>query len=987
MKRIITIELALLVASQLFAQPSVHRDNTVTFNYRNDSAKQVYVDVQFAGRQQMTKGADGVWTVTLGPAAPDIYPYCYIVDGVQVMDPSSVGYFPNETFKNSLLEINGKGESLIHELRNVPHGAVDYVNYWSESLKTWGNAIVYTPPFYDQHPEKSYPVMYLISGTTDTEEVYFKVGKVNSILDNLIADGQAKEMIVVLPYGNPSKYFPAGTNTFGMGDMFSKDLINDLLPYVEKNYRTINDRDHRAIGGFSRGGNQGLMNGLVNIDKFSWLCSYSSFTNMSLPNNVYDRKDINDLIHLFWLGVGTDDFLYGNAKEYMDFLDSKGIKNTKVFTEGKFGHTWMNARYFLDRTLCLLFQDDATVSARLAQGTSAQPKKLSKNNPDEQKLTPSVMSRLFPRQVNSPVYNPDGTVTFNLNAPNATKVELDGPLAEESKTMVNDGQGVWSITVKPEKADLYQYAFVVDGTKIADPANMYISPDKEFKYSLADVPRAVPSLIDIQKVPQGKVAYRWCHVGDSEEGICVYTPAGYDPKGSENYPVLYLSAGKGDSYESWYRNGRINNILDNLAAQGKAKKMIVVMSESASPAVKAFVDSEYCTLKGADDSYAFARQSDKSWNETRSSIENILPELFKGNGFSPVTNINKDGYPKILSDNSIVFRFRGPADANPVIDICSQRYPMAYGADGYWSVRTAPQVPGFHYYNLITNGISTADPASYSFYGCSRVSSAVEVPEEGCELFEVQDVPHGQIREMNYYSKVMNSWRPVRVYTPAGYEKGKKKYPVVYIHHGGGEDYTGWMNQGRTATIMDNLIAQGKAVEMIIVSVDSNVPATPGSRGAYNWEGMQPYRDELIDNIIPFIEANFRVKADKHNRAMCGLSMGGGQSWHIGLHSTETFANVGLFSSGIFGNGQSADFDLERDCPGILTNTAKFNADHDTFFISCGEQDPRINHTKANVEKMKSAGVNLTFYSYPGDHEWQVWRKSFAQYAQILFKN
>lgn len=334
--------------------PVVNRDNSVTFNYRNDNARNVKVDVQFAGTHDMARGENGVWTLTLGPAAPDMYPYSFIVDGVRVMDPLNPDWFPNEGFKNSIVDIRG-GEALIHSAQDVPHGAVDYVSYKSESLGTYGNAIVYTPPFYDKNKDKKYPVFYLISGTTDTEEVYFKVGRVNFILDNLIAQGAAEEMIVVLPYGNPAKYFPDGTDLRARGDMFSKDLVNDLMPFVEKNYRTINDRDHRAIGGFSRGGNQGLANGLRNIDKFSWLCSYSSFTTMDLP--VYDdAARLNEDLHLFWLGVGTDDFLYGSAKEYLDFLDSKGIKTVKEFTHDKFGHTWMNARYFLDKSLRLLFK-------------------------------------------------------------------------------------------------------------------------------------------------------------------------------------------------------------------------------------------------------------------------------------------------------------------------------------------------------------------------------------------------------------------------------------------------------------------------------------------------------------------------------------------------------------------------------------------------------------------------------------------------------
>lgn len=980
MKKISAVLPAMLIAGSLSAQTVVHKDNTVTFNYKNDNAKSVSVSVQFAGEHQMTKGDDGVWSITLGPAAPDIYPYSFIVDGISVMDPHSPGFFPNETFKNSLLDLNGADEDLIYEDRNVPHGEVDYLKYWSNTLGTWGNAIVYTPPFYDQHPEKTYPVMYLISGTTDTEEVYFKVGRMNTILDNLIAEGQAKEMIIVLPYGNPS-LLPGFKR--GRGDSFGGDLINDLMPYVEKNYRTINDRDHRAIGGFSRGGNQGLQNGLSHIDKFSWLCSYSSFTSTAIPE-VYDRKDINDIIHLFWLGVGTDDFLYGNAKEYMDFLDSKGIKNTKVFTEGKFGHTWMNARYFLDKTFRLLFQDDATVSARIAQTTSAAPKPLAKVS-DDQRLTASAMARLFPVQVVSPKFNEDGTVSFSINAPNASKVELDSPLAGDSKALTKDERGVWSITVKPEKADLYPYAFVVDGTRIADASNMYLSPDKGFKYSLVDIRGEQPSTIDIQDVPHGKLAYRWYNDGGSVKPLCVYTPAGYDPQGSEKYPVLYLKPGEADTYESWSKVGRANVILDNLIAGGHAKKMIAVMAETADASVKNFIDSNYKTLTGAEDSYVYAPAYGRSWMTTRESFIGLVPDLFKEGGISPVTNVNA-AYPKILSDNSVMFRFRAPKDAEPVVDLGGKRYPMNYGPDGFWTVRTEPQVPGFHYYYLVVKGMRVADPASQSFYGASSWTSCIDIPEEGCELFEVQDVPHGQVREMQYYSKSCNQWRPILVYTPASYEKGKKKYPVVYIHHGGGEDYRGWIQQGRTANIIDNLIAQGKCEEMIVVSVDSNVPVPAGGRPGYNAEGMKPYRNELIDNIVPFIESTFRTKSDRHNRAMCGLSMGGGQSFYIGLRETDTFANVGMFSSGIFGGIQEANFDLETECPGITTNTAEFNKNHDLFYVSCGEQDPRISHTRKAVENMKSYGIDVYFNSYPGDHEWQVWRKSFAEFAQMIFK-
>ncbi|MBR0268541.1 MAG: esterase, partial [Prevotella sp.] len=331
----------LMAATAVFSQPRVNDDGTVTFRYKNDSAKVVMVDVQFAGRNEMKRGDDGIWTATLGPAEPDMYPYCFIVDGISVMDPENDLYFPNEGFKNSLLEIKSKNGPLPHDIRDVPHGRLEYIHYYSQSLGGTNTAIVYLPPGYMESQQKRYPVFYLISGTTDTEEVYYKVGRVNYILDNLIADKQAKEMIVVLPYGNPTKLLPAPPaagmpqTQFG-GDVFSKDLIQDLMPYIESNYRTRNDRDHRAIGGFSRGGNQGLFNGLSNLDKFSYLCSYSSFTSTTIPD-VYDNADdTNKKIHLFWLGVGTDDFLYGNARDYMEFLDKKGIRSVKEFTTGKF---------------------------------------------------------------------------------------------------------------------------------------------------------------------------------------------------------------------------------------------------------------------------------------------------------------------------------------------------------------------------------------------------------------------------------------------------------------------------------------------------------------------------------------------------------------------------------------------------------------------------------------------------------------------------
>lgn len=357
--------------------------------------------------------------------------------------------------------------------------------------------------------------------------------------------------------------------------------------------------------------------------------------------------------------------------------------------------------------------------------------------------------------------------------------------------------------------------------------------------------------------------------------------------------------------------------------------------------------------------------------------------------YSPVTNINRNGYPRILADNSVMFRVNAPQAQQVQIDLGGTKYDMTKSDAGSWAVTTRPQVPGFHYYSLIVDGVSVADPASQTFFGCSRWSSAIEIKEKGMDDFEVQDVPHGEVRTVYYFSKVEEAWRPLMVYTPTGYNENKQKdYPVVYIQHGGGEDHRGWMEQGRTAQIMDNLIAAGKAVPMIVVSSNSNVQSRNGGMGGgYSWQGMQTFRSEMIDNIIPFVEKTYRVRKDRKSRAMCGLSMGGGQSFYIGLRDPEVFANVGVFSTGMFGGISGAsNFDLETEVPGMLSNVNNFNRLFDVFFLSCGEQDPRIEYTRTIVQKMRDGGVQVRFNSYPGDHEWQVWRKSLHEFAQYLFK-
>ena len=341
--------------------------------------------------------------------------------------------------------------------------------------------------------------------------------------------------------------------------------------------------------------------------------------------------------------------------------------------------------------------------------------------------------------------------------------------------------------------------------------------------------------------------------------------------------------------------------------------------------------------------------------------------------------------PEIRPDNSVLFKVSAPASTSVGIMVGTQSFRMGRDENGLWSVLTTPLPPGFHYYFLNVDGIQFSDPNSPSYFGYSKESSGIEIPDPGTEVFEIADVPHGTINIVKYFSSVTGSWRELRVYTPAGYATGKAKYPVLYLQHGGGEDQTSWFNQGRAANILDNLIAAGKAVPMIVVCADGKLPSRGGA-GGYNWDGMLSFKEEMLDNIIPAVEKQFRVKTDKKSRALCGLSMGGGQSYFVGLRTPEVFGNVGIMSAGVFGGVGGTELDLERDIPGIFTDTKRFNASHEVFFICCGEQDPRIEYTRKATQEMKDHGVNVVFKSYPGDHEWQPWRKALNDFAQMLFK-
>ncbi|HLN22223.1 MAG TPA: alpha/beta hydrolase-fold protein [Bacteroidales bacterium] len=329
--------------------PDIHADNSITFRFSARNAKRVTLDAEFLSAPvAMKKDDSGVWSITVDPVKPDIYPYSFWVDSIQVADPNNTYLFANERFKRSLVDVKGN-VPLVHSFQNVPHGKVSYRYYDSKTLGRTRTLLIYTPPGFNVNGKVKYPVLYLIHGGSDTEETWTKVGRANLIADNLIAQGKAKPMIIVMPYANAMP---------GPADGFTKDMLNDIIPFVEANYPVYTDSKNRAITGFSVGGGQTLNIGLMNTDKFAYVCAYAPYTTTpefqgNFGNWSPDAKLMNSRLKLFTISIATDDFLYESVKQNIAMFREKGLKLDTLVVPGS--HTWMNCKLYLTNTLPQLF--------------------------------------------------------------------------------------------------------------------------------------------------------------------------------------------------------------------------------------------------------------------------------------------------------------------------------------------------------------------------------------------------------------------------------------------------------------------------------------------------------------------------------------------------------------------------------------------------------------------------------------------------------
>lgn len=356
------------------------------------------------------------------------------------------------------------------------------------------------------------------------------------------------------------------------------------------------------------------------------------------------------------------------------------------------------------------------------------------------------------------------------------------------------------------------------------------------------------------------------------------------------------------------------------------------------------------------------------------------------------TNVPRRPVPNSVEVNdsgSVIFLLNAPDAKKIQINMGRQTYEMEKESEGAWKLITEPKLPGLQFYSLILNGVSFPYPGSETFYEGNKITSGIEIPEKDIDFYELKNVPHGNIRTHYYHSGQTGTWRRLFVYTPPGYNENiDKMYPVLYINHGAGENESAWRDHGKVDMILDNLIAGGKTKPMLVVMSNEYIINDMGA--GYNSESTNRFfdlfKDELADAIIPFIEDNYRAIPDKNSRAIAGLSMGGGISFRIGMRNTETFGWVGVFSTSLFRGDNGEIFDAEKQAPGILTNPEKYNEALHLLYISSGEQDPSFDYSVRSVKAFRDAGLNLEFVTFPGAHEWKVWRKALHDFAPKLFQ-
>ena len=441
---------------------------------------------------------------------------------------------------------------------DIAQGKIDTITYPSKTVGTDRRALIYTPPGFSK--KNKYPILYLLHGIGGDEKEWLNGGKPQVILDNLYADKKSEPMIVVMPTGRAMKDDRAGGNIFDSAKVqafatFEKDLLHDLIPYIEKKYPVLTDRENRAIAGLSMGGGQSLNFGLGNLDKFAWVGGFSSAPNTKTPEELFpDPEAAKNKLKLLWISCGDNDGLIRFSQRTHDYLYEKNVPHIYYIEPG--GHdfkVWKNGLYMFSQ---FLFKP-VDISAFSKYSILGSP------------ASTNVRSAKYPQIL------PDNRVVFRIKAPEAQKVQID---LGKKYDMARDTGGYWIVTTDSIGEGFHYYSLLIDGVALADPASETFYGMGRLASGI-EIPFAGGGYYAVKDVTHGEVRIKryYSTVFNSWRKFYIYTPPGYDNSPNEKYPVLYLLHGGGEDERGWATQGKTDLILDNLIAEKKAKPMLIVM--------------------------------------------------------------------------------------------------------------------------------------------------------------------------------------------------------------------------------------------------------------------------------------------------------------------------------------------------------------------------------------------------------------------------
>lgn len=625
------------------------------------------------------------------------------------------------------------------------------------------------------------------------------------------------------------------------------------------------------------------------------------------------------------------------------------------------------------------------------------------------------------------------SVILRFYAPCAGRVRLlPDPPAEGPISMEKQADGNWSVTLRSLPPGFYYHEYEVDGQICVNP-EAPMGYDSFRLRNYFEIPRCALSGED---VPRGSVRLElFCSSQTGRHCACwVYTPCGFDQNSGRPLPALVLSSPEGSSETAWFQQGKLNFMADELFFRQQSPGVLIVMGEGLNSDrlsdCLSFLQAKYRISKIF--TCPFVSRSVSDWPARRSRIASVLsgilksPDLFtEADGvylFSPshtgnsnqnpglsleITDIYQNqaneicapafsGCPafarpgqrspqgvEVSDSGDVTFRIHAPKASGVQVAgiggaMGTARRELSKGADGIWSVSIPDITPGFHYCEFYVDENPVLHPSMPIGYGAFKAINFFEKPDAFSAFYHIHNVPHGTVRMEYYDSPISGYLRNCLVYTPPGYEQSPdERYPVWYLQHGGGENETGWIWQGKLPFMMDNLISTGQCRRMIVVmnegyAFPDGIPYDPG---------CSAFPDVLVHDCVPFIDRMFRTIPDSENRALSGLSMGGIQTMLTAFSHPDCFSYLGMFSVSL--RMQIGD----RDFSSLFSTPERFNRYFRLALFCSGDQETdlvQINYEK--VSRLNARGYHCVQYVTPGYHEWTVWRYSACEFAKRLFQ-